>query len=195
MGGGSGLETIRAFVALELEPMSVRRFARIAEHLRMASGAPSAKWTPTANMHLTLKFLGEVSTETAVAIGQALATLAEGRVAPTLGALKVGAFPSIAEARVVVVELEDPEGDVKKLADRAERIAARFGIARESRPFAPHVTLARLKRAYDARRWLKPELAQNVGDCRTARLTLFRSIPGGEASTYVPLASFDFRTP
>jgi len=54
------------------------------------------------------------------------------------------------------------------------------------------VTLARLKRAYDSRRWLRQELVDGAGVCRAQSVTLYRSEPALEGATYVPLARFSF---
>ena len=187
-------ETIRAFVALDLDATSVRRVARVADRLRMASGAPSATWTPSGKIHVTLKFMGELRAEGAAPLGRALEALASGKRAPTVGALRLEAFPSPVEARIVLLELEDPDGGVAALAAKVEKLALKQGVPREERAFRAHVTLARLKMQYDARRWLRAELAEGAADCRVARMTLYRSDSGRDGSVYVPLASFDFAT-
>ena len=186
------VETIRAFVALDLGSTSARRLARIAEHLRMASGAPGATWTPPHKMHVTLRYIEKLPASTVPALAAALAGVASGKRPPRPGLFRLEAFPSAVEARVVVVELEDPARGLARMAGGVERIASRFGIAGNRHEFRPHVTLARLKRPYDARRWLRPELAANVGEFSTVRLTLYRSILGSGGSTYEPLARFDF---
>ena len=183
---------IRAFVALDLDSKSRRRVARVADRLRMGSGAPSATWALPATMHVTLKFMGELAIDAVGPLGAALRPLVEGQAAPLAGALRLEAFPSLEEATVVVVELEDASGALAKLAERVDKLAQKHGVKPEQRPFRPHVTLARLKRAYDARRWLRPELADGVGECRAAGLTLFRSDLGAGRSTYVSLARFAF---
>jgi len=181
-------QTIRAFVALDLDAVSVRRVARVADRLRMGSGAPSASWTPPGKMHVTVKFLGNVSVDAISPIGRALDRLVAGKRAPRLGTFRLGAFPSVEEAEVVVAELEDPSGDLRKLAAALDKIASKHGVAPESRPFRPHVTLARLKRAYDTRRWLRPDLAGGADECRAAAVTLYRSDRSAEGATYVQLA-------
>ena len=60
MGVAEKTPAIRAFVAIELDQMSTRRVARLADGARMASGAPSAVWTPAAKIHVTLKFMAEL---------------------------------------------------------------------------------------------------------------------------------------
>jgi len=185
-------ETIRAFVALDLDAMSVRRVARISDRLRMASGAPSATWTPSAKMHITLKFMAELPADAVAPFGKALGALVEGKKAPRVAVLRLEAFPSVEEASVVVLELKDPDRSLGKLAERVEKLANKHGVAREERPFRPHVTLARLKMQYDARRWLRTEIAEGAGECRAARLTLYRSAQDKDAWTYVPLATSEY---
>jgi 2'-5' RNA ligase len=184
--------TIRAFVALDLDPTSVRRVARVADRLRMGSGAPSATWTPVEKMHVTLKFAGELRAAAVPLLGPALAPLVEGKGAPQACRLRLDAFPSMNDAQIVVVELEDTSGGLGKLADRVEKLLQKHGVPKEARAFRPHVTLARLKRPYDARRWLRVELAASAGECRATALTLYRSDLEADGSSYVPLARFAF---
>jgi 2'-5' RNA ligase len=195
MGGAKSGETIRAFVALDLDTKSVRRVVRVADRLRMASGAPSATWTPQDSVHVTLKFLGDLSVAAVAPLAKALEGLVDAKKAPQPGTCRLDAFPSVEQANVIVIELTDPLGDLSRLATKIEKLASRHGIARESRAFRPHVTLARLKRPYDSRRWLKPELAEAAGEFAAARLTLYRSDLGANkdgGSAYVPLATFDY---
>ena len=183
---------IRAFVALDLHPMGVRRIGRVAERLRMSSGAPSATWTPPTKIHVTLKFIGQLPTSTVEPLQKAIGLLIDGKAAPMVGEIGLDAFPSMREALVGVATLSDPKGELAHWARRLDDRAALLGIARETRAFRPHVTLARLKRAYDARRWLRPELAGGAGECIAATLTLYRSVVGLEVSAYEALARFAF---
>jgi 2'-5' RNA ligase len=187
-------ETIRAFVAFELDSMSLRRVARVADRLRMGSGAPSATWTSPGRMHITLKFIAELPLETVAPLGEALRPLVEGKSPPKGCALRLDAFPAVEQARVVIAALDDRSGGLGKLADKVERIAHKLGAPRERHAFRPHVTLARLKRPYDARRWLRPELVDGAGECGVASMTLFRSQLGSAGSSYTALARFAFDT-
>ncbi|MDP9037382.1 MAG: RNA 2',3'-cyclic phosphodiesterase [Myxococcota bacterium] len=184
--------TIRAFVALDLDTTSVRRVIRVADRLRMGSGAPSATWTSAPKLHLTLKFMEELATDAAAPLATALRALAEGKAAPAPCAFRLDAFPSVEEARIVVVELADRSGELSKLADRVAKLCAKHGVPREEQPLRPHVTLARLKRPYDARRWIRPDLAERAGDCKASHLTLYQSEPATSGAVYTPLARFRF---
>jgi len=195
MGGANDAESIRAFVALDLDTMSVRRAARVADRLRMASGAPSAAWTPHGKMHVTLKFMGDLPMKAVGSLGKALGALVETKKAPSPGTCSLQAFPGAAQASVVVIEFEDPDGTLAKLAEKIDKLTSKYGVPRESRTFRPHVTLARLKRPYDSRRWLRPDLAQVAGEFTVSRLTLYRSDLGADkdgSSSYTPLASFAY---
>jgi len=185
-------DSVRAFVALDLDAVSLRRVARVADRLRMGSGAPSATWTPSTKMHVTLKFMGHLSVDAVAPIGKALGRLVAGKKAPRPGTFRLDAFPSVEDAKIVVAELGDPFGDLGKLAAAVDKIASKHGVADETRPFRPHVTLARLKRPYDTRRWLRPELAGGKDECKVAAMTLYRSELGAEGSTYVPLGRFEY---
>ncbi len=185
-------QTLRAFVALDLDATSVRRVARVADRLRMGSGAPSAAWTPSAKIHVTVKFLGTIAREIVNPLAEAIGRLATGKAAPSPGGFGLHAFPSPEAAELVVALLADPRGQVARLALRVEKIASKHGVPVETREFRPHVTLARLKLPYDVRRWLRPELAPGTDTCRIARLTIFESRPGDQGSTYVPLATFPY---
>lgn len=187
-------ERIRAFVALDLDATSLRRVVRTADRLRMASGAPAAAWTTGDKMHITLKFAGQLDVAAVAPIGQALRTLAEGKPAPAACTVKLDAFPKMEHANIVVAELVDAAGDVTKLAAAVDKLTAKHGVPKENRPFRPHVTLARLKRPYDARKWLRGDIAEAAGDCRFASLTLFRSELKPDGSVYIPLATFAFAT-
>jgi 2'-5' RNA ligase len=185
--------TLRAFVALDLDPMSLRRVVRVSDRLRMGSGAPSASWVAPQKMHVTLRFLGALPAEAVTPLSNGLRALADGKSAPKPCALRLAAFPSVEDAEIVVVELDDVSGGVTKLAEKVDKLATKLGMPRDDRPFRPHVTLARLKRAYDSRRWLRRELVEGAGECRASQLTLYRSDPGADGSVYVPLARFEFQ--
>lgn len=185
-------ERIRAFVALDLDLESARRLGQLAERLRKSNGAPVGTWTPEIKMHLTVKFLGDALTPQVTELAAAVGTIVQATPRPRPAAVRVDGLPRLAETRVVVAALDDPEGRLDALARRIEDLGVVFGFARESRAFRPHVTLARLKRPHDTRHWLRRELDDGIGDVRPTCLTIYRSVldPGG--AQYLPLARYDF---
>ncbi len=129
---------IRLFVAIEL-PEDVRE--RLAA---LAAGVRGARWVRPENLHLTLRFIGEVDEGRLADIYAALARIAD--PAFELAIDGIGHFGSKREARVLWAGAESNERLVR-LHDKVESALVRAGLAPEERKFSPHVTLARLKRA------------------------------------------------
>jgi 2'-5' RNA ligase len=113
--------------------------------------------------------------------------MVEGKRAPRAGSMRLDAFPSAHDARVVVVIVEDAAGDIARLAKAAEDRAAKAGFAREERPFRPHVTVARIKRPFDARKWFAALSTSDHGACIATELVLYESKTTPQGSIYTPL--------
>ncbi len=129
--------------------MSLRLFAAIslsddiaAPLLGLMKNIPGAKWRPRENLHLTLRFFGEVVEPVAREIDAELAQAAEA-IAPFEISLKgAGAFGGAEPHTLWIGVAESPQ--LKKLAADCERVARRVGLKPEPRKFTPHVTLAYL---------------------------------------------------
>ncbi len=105
-----------------------------------------ATWVRDAGFHLTLKFLGEVEASHIGSIASCMAATAQ-RYAPfSLTLSGVGVFPHESNPRVLWVGIEDDTGRLRQLQQRLDAELAQIGHLPDDRPFAPHLTLARLKR-------------------------------------------------
>jgi 2'-5' RNA ligase len=137
-------ESVRSFLALELPEQTRTRLAASREQIR--SQVPDARWVKPEGQHLTLKFLGEVTTSV---LDGLITELAPALV--RLGAVAVrlagaGFFPSPARARVAWIG-GSAEG-VAPVVTAIEDVAERHGFARERRPWALHLTQARLRKPW-----------------------------------------------
>lgn len=145
-------ETFRSFIAVPLgEP--VRRLAeeRI-RALREQPGGDSVRWVRPENLHVTLRFLGNIERrivpELATAVREEMAGLAP--FTAEIGGVRT--FPpssSKRRPRVVVLDV-GPEAALAELASAVERAVQRAGFDAEDRPFRPHLTLGRAKRSRQA---------------------------------------------
>jgi RNA 2',3'-cyclic 3'-phosphodiesterase len=187
--------SIRAFVALDLDEASVMDATRLADRLGKVGGAPKAAWTAADKMHVTVKFAGELPVAAVEPVAAALRPLALAPRVPWTCPLEIGAFPGIGRARVLVLELRDEDATLARLAAAVDERFAPYGVAREERAFRPHITLARLKRPHDARRWLREERAGFAGACTLIALTLYRSELNAEGAVHTPLARFTLAAP
>jgi 2'-5' RNA ligase len=133
---------MRLFVALEL-PVEIRKALGLLVK-EMASARAQVRWVDPQNMHLTLKFLGEVAEEKEQMIYE-VSRLAAKEVRPfTVRVEDVGAFPSARRPRVIWVGI----GKSPQLATLARRLEEEFqavGFPSEKRPWTPHLTLGRVK--------------------------------------------------
>ena len=126
----------RLFVAIDLPEPVKERLAEI------CFGIPGAKWVKPEQLHLTLRYIGEVDGATFVDIREALATI---DLPPFSVCLKgLGCFPPRKTPRVLWVGIDPPHEQLFRLRKRVETTLVRLGVEPEHRKFAPHITLARL---------------------------------------------------
>ena len=138
------MEQIRSFIAVELPDELRLALTRLQERLK--SGArTSVKWVDPHGIHLTLKFLGNIGMDMVGEITGVLEESARGISPFHLEVKGLGAFPSLKRAQVVWVGLSGELDRLKQLQQRIESNLSPLGFVPESRPFTPHLTLARLR--------------------------------------------------
>ncbi len=144
-------QKIRLFIAIEL-PEPIKR-ALLAVGVAMGQGLPAGvvRWVKSAQLHLTLRFLGDTAVSQLPTLQDQLGQLADQHPAFRLRLNGVGAFPTRQKPRVVWAGLA---GDLAVLqgvqADLEDRVVG-LGWPREQRPFSPHITLGRVKDAGQVR--------------------------------------------
>ncbi len=130
---------MRAFIAIDLPEALHEALAREQREFRAA--APQARWTRPEGIHLTLKFLGEISADRVEEVKTSLAAL--GPIEPFEVEVRgFGFFPNDRRPRVFWVGVQAPPS-LAALADKVEASMEKLGFAREQRAFSPHLTLAR----------------------------------------------------
>lgn len=174
---------LRLFVALSLTAEIRQRLAGL------SGGVPGARWTEPDNLHLTLRFIGEVPEDVAVDIDAALAELRTPAFELTLDG--VGVFGTGRRARVLWAGVERNEA-LGHLQAKVESAVVRCGLPAEERKFSPHVTLARLKDPPADRvgRFLSDRGLFRAGPMPVERVTLYRSRPGNGGPVYEPLRDY-----
>ena len=168
---------MRLFVALDL-PWPIRE-----QLAGLAGGIPGARWVPEGNLHLTLRFIGEVNAPQAEEIDLALAAL-RGR-AFELSFAGVGTFAKGGrETQLWVGVARNPALD--HLQGKVETALQRAGLEPERRRFTPHVTLARLDNAVPQKiaGFVQAHNLFRAAPMRVEHFTLFSSRLGKEASVY-----------
>lgn len=182
---------MRAFVALPLSAEVRSRAAKVQEELRRADA--DVRWTPEAQMHLTLKFLGEIDGAQEARIAAVLAEHVPRRPPMSLEFAGLGSFPPQGPPRVVWAGVRGDVGPLAELAELVERAAEEAGVPRESRPFSPHLTLGRVRSGRNLRR-LEAALARpgvaELGRQEAGEVALFASTLGPSGAVHEPRSTF-----
>ncbi len=187
---------MRLFVALEI-PSAVRdNLAGLLDELRAADGSASrnkARWVRAENLHVTLKFIGNVDAGMLDAIRAALGEVSAGG-AVELRFRGLGFFPNEKRPRVLwagIVASPNPA----PLAAVIDAQLEKLGIPRETREFAPHLTLARFDPpgvSEKLRAAAQENAAREFGAVRTGEFHLFESKTRPTGAEYTRLSSFSF---
>ena len=174
---------MRLFVALDL-PWEVKE-----ELSDLSFNLPGARWVPTDNFHLTLRFIGEANRLQAEEIDLALASLRGRSFQFSLSGL--GWFEKNGRVNTLYAGVERNE-DLARLQAKVETALNRCGLAPDRRRFTPHVTLARMDMN------VTPALTSFVqannlyrsAPIRADNVTLFSSFLGKDQPTYTPEAEY-----
>lgn len=139
---------IRTFIAVEL-PEEVRE--NLARQIGLFKNhAPLVKWSRPDNLHLTLRFLGDVKEPDLEELFDAMENAVDGIQPFALEVLGTGAFPNWRHPRVVWAGCGEGAEDAIALAEAVENACVDLGYEKEHRPFQPHLTLGRVKQPADA---------------------------------------------
>ena len=174
---------IRLFFGLEL-PGELRM--RIEA---LSSGIDRARWVAPEDLHVTLRFIGEVEEPAMEDIAREAAAIRFDPFAVTLSG--AGHFERRGRVSAVWLGVE-PDPALAALRDRVEAAAVRAGQPPEGRKFRPHVTVARLTQARPGavRDWLAANTLFRAVPFTVARFTLFSSTLGRSGSNYVAECRF-----
>jgi RNA 2',3'-cyclic 3'-phosphodiesterase len=135
----------RMFIAIELPAIIRENLIAHINHLRQAFPEVRASWSREENLHLTLKFLGDIPVKRVEGLSGATGRAARSFPPFELALNGCGAFPLKGQPRVLWIGIEDQSASLARLhrALEDECVAARF--ERDTRPFHPHLTIARLR--------------------------------------------------
>ncbi|MGB9799151.1 MAG: RNA 2',3'-cyclic phosphodiesterase [Thermanaerothrix sp.] len=134
---------MRAFIAIEFPKDIQNQLGKLAQNLR-SSGLRGVRWVTPENIHLTLKFLGDIKTESVQFLTHHLPIIAKAYSPFTLHLRGLGVFPGLRHPRVLWVGVEAPT-PLFDLQRDIEALTQRLGVPPENRPFTPHVTLGRIQ--------------------------------------------------
>ena len=183
-------QKIRTFVAVEIDPAVRDCAAKLMDQFRAA--AADVKWVEPSNLHLTLKFLGDVDSREIHEACQAVQE-AVGDLAPFEFQLRgAGAFPNANRPRTVWLGVGEGCEQLVALNERIEPPLEKLGFRREARRYQPHLTIGRVRRGGPALVELGKLIGENadlqVGRTTVAEVIVFSSELDRSGPTYEALA-------
>ena len=133
---------IRSFVAIELPPTTQEDIIWRTIHLREKYPYPLIRWVKLGNIHLTLKFLGDIAKKDLEILAGSIAHEASGIEPISISFSDVGIFPNILRPRIIWIGINSP-ARIVEFQSRIDNLTSSLGIQIEKRPYSPHVTLGR----------------------------------------------------
>jgi len=144
---------IRAFIALRLPENILSSINIIQEDLKLYR--LPVRWVRPDNIHLTLKFFGNISESHKENIGIAMSDCAGCCLPLALSAKGIGVFPSVARPRVIWAGLSGQISLLLSFQDALEKNLEKFGFKKEERPFKGHLTIGRFKDRVNSERLIE----------------------------------------
>lgn len=185
---------LRAFIAIEL-PLDIREaIEKQTARLRQTLGGELVRWTPAHNMHLTLKFMGDIAASHVDFLKQMLTREADSHPQFDLQISGLGSYPTSRRPRVLWVGLHAP-ANLASLQKGIEAGASRLGYEQEERPFSPHLTIGRVRQSANPADLPKIRAALdniqlgNIGTARVDSVHLIKSELQSSGSVYTKLFS------
>ncbi len=187
-------QSIRCFIAIEIPEPIQNRLVRIQEMLR--NQIQKASWVKPSNIHLTLKFLGDINPENIESIGKVVEEIASRHYSFSLHIGGVGAFPNLARPRVIWAGVRVGAEHASALAQDINLALSRHGFPLETKKFNPHLTIGRLREKVN----LKPYANQyrqydsiNGAEMTVGAISLIRSQLDSRGAIYSTLQSYSLR--
>ncbi len=179
---------MRTFIAIELPQQIQNALAKLQEQLKQ-SGA-DVKWVEPINIHLTLKFLGEIDEQQLNKIKQVIEEIAADKDAFQIHISSLGAFPHITSPRVIWVGLYSGDKETKEIVATLEGKIEKIGIPKEDHTFSSHITIGRSRSPKNKENLVQLLnklagilTAENL-EFRISKITLFKSSLSPKGPTY-----------
>ncbi|MDE1921735.1 MAG: RNA 2',3'-cyclic phosphodiesterase [Candidatus Omnitrophica bacterium] len=135
--------SVRSFIAFPVSGGLKEKFEHVIRDLQRASA--DVRWVKAQNIHLTLKFLGDVQENALEKISSVIEAMSCDFTPLTAHLTAIGTFPNGDYPKIIWGALDDPRKAVQGMAGILEKGLVSCGIPEEQRPFQPHITLGRVR--------------------------------------------------
>lgn len=185
--------SIRAFIAISLTKEIQDKILKIQEQLRRSNA--DVKWVEPENIHLTLKFLGNVEEKKIEKIKGILEKISEEYEKFSMELLKIGAFPKLSNPRVIWIGIEKGKEKLQKTFSDLEEGLNKVGFKKEEREFSAHITIGRVKSPLNRSKLLEEIKRTNFErmNLLVTKISLFKSTLTPKGPIYESLYEADLK--
>ncbi len=176
---------MRTFIAVGISSEVREKIAQIQAEFR--KGDPDVKWVEPENLHITLRFLGEVSEDKLSGVIEKIRLATAGISNFRAHIFGLGGFPNLKSPRVVWVGVGEGKEELKNLSERIEENLSYLGFAKEKRGFSAHLTIGRVRSPRKREKLVKKieELERHdVGEFSVDRVLVMESQLSSKGPTY-----------
>lgn len=178
----------RLFIGVQISPIFQADLKQV--YLKLKQKADSRdyniRWSPEANWHITLQFLGNADDTAVSKIIEALDQVANNFRSFKVRASGIGGYPEERKARVIYAGVARTQ-ELLNLQSSIEQATTPLGFAAEDREYSPHITLGRLRSAGSVSDLISPFVRKKFEDFHLTELVLFESTLRGTFPHYDPL--------
>ena len=185
--------TMRAFIAINC-PVEIQHLIQSIQS-RFKPHSDAWRWVPPENLHLTLRFLGNISEDRIQVLSQAMAHAIEGQTSFSLAVHGLGCFPHPTRPRVLWMGIDDPARILQSIHRRLTQSLSQLGFPSDNQSFRPHLTLARRRGRIDKdalQDLLSTYQSCQFGTIAVDQMHLYQSQLHRHGAAHVILKSVDF---
>jgi 2'-5' RNA ligase len=187
------MEMYRTFIAIELpESVEIQLGSLIAD---LQAPGDGVRWVRPENIHLTLKFLGDVPSDKIPLVAEGVEEAASPAQPFVLVLSDLGTFPNLRRPRVIWVGVHEGHDETVELQKRIEDALESRGFPREGRRFSPHITIGRVKKPPHPQSGLAERIERGsfVSDSMAvSSIAVMRSVLRPEGPIYTRLTKVEF---
>ena len=190
---------LRTFIAVDINSSILESIHKQIESLRKKIGNSAVRWVLASNIHLTLKFLGDVSPDKMDALTGILQTEADSCQQFDIRIGGLGSFPNSKRPRVLFIGIQAP-AELEALKRGIESATTKLGCKSETRVFSPHLTIGRVRENITSadqqiiRKALEKIKIDSLGTARVDSVHLYKSELKPTGAIYTKLFSAPLRT-
>ena len=190
------MRTMRTFIAVNIPVDIKQNLQEEIDRLRALIRGENVRWVRPEGIHLTLKFLGEISNSSLGEIHQTLEREIEKHPTCTLRVGGFGCFPNHRRPRVLWIGITEDKGTLAQVQSSIHEKLVPLGFEKEEKPFHPHLTLGRVRRNVSMSDLTQLQEAVNefvvgqIGKFEVREIHLIESILKPSGAEYFPLGEY-----